>query len=262
MGDRFSASGVPQPNPLHVAVTGHAGSGRETLAAALTDWFGVSAARAEHPSGADLAVHVLGAGVRGCDHRFLSRLRVPVVIVAGKADLRGDDRRRWGTAAADLAACAAEELSVPVHPVSGLLARAAVTTELLTDLDRWRRAGVVVPPIASAFAEVAEVSERRRRAAALVTLGAAGLAGALALRVAHPDLDAGALTRALRSGSGMRALAEPIVSYGPVIADQRVRRRRRELAVRAADCLADRDELEARVLAGPLAWGAMWRPGR
>lgn len=249
MGEFSSTSGAAQ-SVLRAAVTGHRGTGRDTVAAALTEWFGITAARVDRPGAADLVVHVLGAAVRDCDRRFVARQKVPVVFVAGKADLRGPDGGSWQRCAAGLAARATQELSARVFPVSGLLACARIGGGLLADLDRWVDAAVTVPPIAAAFAEVADDAERRRRAAALVSLGAAGLASALAVRAAHPDLDASGLTRALRAGSGFRALASPIIAQGPVIAEERARRRRRDLTVRAAGRFADRDELERRVLAG------------
>ncbi|MFZ2510585.1 MAG: hypothetical protein WAW85_05775 [Gordonia sp. (in: high G+C Gram-positive bacteria)] len=256
MGDTFSPSGAPSVRRLRSAVTGHRGTGRDTVAAALTDWFGIAAARSDHSSDADLVVHVLGAGVRDCDRRFLTHLAVPVVVVAGKADLRGPDQAHWRQASAELAARASGELALPVHPVSGLLARATISEELLADLDRWLRADIAVPPIAAAFADVAEKAERRRRATALVSLGTAGLRCALAVRAEHPSLAAGALTRALRASSGFGALVEPIRAHGPAIAEVRAGRRRRNLAVRAAGCLTDRDELERGALAGVPEWGS------
>lgn len=250
MGEQTAASGGPAPDRLGAAVTGHFGVGRDTTAAALTGWFGISATASDAAQCADLVVHVLGAGVRECDRRFLARWGDAVVVVAGKADLRGVDPGGWQRAAAALAARAADDLERPVYPVSGLLARAEVTAELLADLDRWLSAGVGVPPVALAFAEVDDDAERRRRAAALVSLGAAGLRAALALRAGQPGCDAAALTGALRAASGFRALIEPIRACGPAIAAARLRRHRRELTVQAAGCPAQRDELERRALVG------------
>ena len=99
---------------LRIAVTGHRGTGRATLAQALTRHFNVDARRAEHGGPpADLIVHVLGARVRHCDEAFLATAGGPVVVVSGKADLRDGPER-----STELAQTAARRLGHQVYPVS------------------------------------------------------------------------------------------------------------------------------------------------
>ena len=230
--------------PLTTAVTGHPGTGRDTVAAALTARFGVRALDTHAPpadrADADLAVHVLGAGVRDCDREFLAAQRRPVIVLSGKADLRGGPGR-----AGRLAAGAAADLQRPVYPVSGLLAAATVDDALHADLRRWADARIEVPVLAATFADHSEPQERRRRSLALAALGASGLRAALELLVEGPDLSAVALTARLRGLSGLAALVEPIRECGTAVAADRRRRRRRGLTVLAA-CGPDRDRLEAR----------------
>lgn len=230
--------------PLTIAVTGHHGTGRDTVAAALTARFGVRALDTQAPpedrADADLAVHVLGAGVRDCDREFLAAQRRPVIVLSGKADLRGGPER-----AARLAAGAAADLQCPVYSVSGLLAAATVDDALHAALRGWAGAGIEVPVLAAAFVDGVEPDERRRRSLALATVGAAGLRAALRLHAAHPELPAAALTARLRALSGLAALVEPIRACGTAVAADRRTRRRRGLTVLAARG-PGRDQLEAR----------------
>lgn len=224
--------------PLRIVVTGHPGSGRATMAAALQKCFGVDAAPGDGsaPPGAppaDLAVHVLGAGVRACDREFLSALAVPAVVVCGKADLRGG-----GEAVRKAEGAAARELGRPVVGVSGLLAAAPherqMSTELWTALGVWAEAGVGVPVLAAAFAEDGDPAEHRLRTVALREFGAVGLRVALRYRAACRDSDPDGLTRRLVSLSRVPLLAGPIRACGPAIAAERERRRRRDISLQAA----------------------------
>lgn len=243
---------------LTVEVIGRPGDGLRVLARALRVCFGVCAAvPGDDPAvraRAELTVQVLGAQVRAADRELAAVQRRPVIVVAGKADLRRDAAR-----AAELAARAAADLGRPVHPVSGLLAAAVIDAELLAVLRRWRAAGVAVPPQAVVFTETDDPAERRLRRAVLDRLGARGLRLALggcapdlrtpnpgtpacdtpacdvpACEVRDPDLAAAArLTGVLRSASGIAALIAPIRAQAPVVAAARERRRRREAAVGA-----------------------------
>lgn len=229
MDDRDASS-------VSIAVTGHRGTGRDTVAAAVTDRFGIAAhgpgAPPEQRAAADLLVHVLGAVVRDCDRDFLSRQRRPVIVVAGKADVRGPR-------AAVAAATAASRLRRPVYPVSGLLATATVDEALLADLRGWVRARIDVPPLAAAFVDVPDPDERRRRGAALDALGATGLRAALALCAEGPATgDEAAVCRAmtarLRAAGGFGALAEPLRGCGPeLFARRRLARRRAAMLAQA-----------------------------
>lgn len=223
--------------PLSITVTGHPGTGRATLAAAVRRCFGVRVAVTDGRAkpAADLTLHVLGAGVRACDREFLAELRGPVLVVAGKADLRSDP--------VSVAEAAAEILARPVWAVSGLLATASVTDDLWAALRRWADDGRTVPPLAASFGEAESASgdrpdagERDLRMLALGELGGAGLRAALAYCAAGPEAepDPAGLARELVALSGMLALAGPIRECGAAIAVERERRHRRAVAVLAA----------------------------
>lgn len=228
--------------PLAAVVTGHRGGGRKTVAQGLRENFGIHAGIDDDPR-ADLVVHVLGAAPRPCDHDFLAHQHRPLVVVAGKADLRRDPAR-----AQELAAAAARELGRPVFPVSGLLAVVGFDAALAAAVHRWAAAGLAVPPLAVRFVEQAgDDEERALRAAALGRCGAAGLRWVLARCAAESGLTATALTIALRERSGFAALVTPIRDCAAAIAAARARRLRRDLALIAARG-ADRDRAEMRLL--------------
>ena len=219
-----------------IAVTGHDGTGRDTVAAALSGHFDIPAYGPAAPparrAAADLLVHVLGAVVRPCDRDFLHGQVRPVLVVAGKADLRGPR-------AAPAAGVAAEDLRRPVHPVSALLATVTVDDALLADLRRWARGGIVLPSPPAAFVETPDPEERCRRAAALDALGAAGLRTALAHCATVPDgrdpaAERAALTDRLRADSGFAALAGPLRAVTPALDAHRAQRRRRAWVVQQA----------------------------
>lgn len=233
--------------PLTVVVTGHAGGGRDTIAAALTARFGLTASRQGGPDPvesapeADLAVHVLGAAPRACDIDFLTVARRPVIVVAGRADQRRDAAR-----AAELAAAAARVLDRPVFPVSGLLAAATIDDARLAWVRRWAAAGVTVPPLAVDFVAGLDAAdpaaadlhaadpERAARSAALAVLGATGLRLALAWAAAEPDGTADRLAARLHAESGFAALVAPIRACAHRVAADRQRRYRREQSLAVA----------------------------
>ncbi|GAC59025.1 hypothetical protein GOHSU_70_00020 [Gordonia hirsuta DSM 44140 = NBRC 16056] len=238
--------------PLTLAVSGHPGTGRDTMAAALTTCFGVRCLGPqtswEDRSGADLLVHVLGAQVRACDREFLAQVHTPVLVVAGKADLRGTAAAA-PTVAAALATHAVQTLQRPVYPVSALLAGARIDPRLWADLRRWSAAQVTVPPLAVAFTEHPEDDERRRRTLAFAALGPTGLAAGLTHAAGGSDTGPQTLTALLRARSGFRALIAPIRAHGPTIAANRQRRYRRALTLLAA-AGEQRDRLETELQQG------------
>ncbi|MFT3660862.1 MAG: hypothetical protein QM809_05545 [Gordonia sp. (in: high G+C Gram-positive bacteria)] len=225
---------------MQIAVTGHPGTGRDTVARALRRCFGVRARRLADRGGADggssgsalppdLAVHVLGAAVRDCDLSFLRRVDVPIVAVLGKCDLRGGAEE-----VRSLVARAARDLGRPVFGVSGPAAAAQVTEDLRAALADWAVAGRWVPVLAASFVDVDDPVERARRTSALAELGGRGLAVALERCAAEPTVSAAELTRHLRGFSGIGALAAPVRACAPVIAAERERRHRRALTLLAA----------------------------
>ncbi|MDR2280641.1 MAG: hypothetical protein LBE07_07280, partial [Gordonia sp. (in: high G+C Gram-positive bacteria)] len=107
--------------PLSVAIGGHGRTGRRTLAAAIRGRFRLPTVVVDDNSppldGIDLTIRVIGAQPRRCDVDAVASGGA-IIVVAGKADLRGDPQA--------LADAAAQKLGVPVHPVSGLLASVTV----------------------------------------------------------------------------------------------------------------------------------------
>ncbi|MFT4085594.1 MAG: hypothetical protein QM658_00315 [Gordonia sp. (in: high G+C Gram-positive bacteria)] len=224
---------------LSVVVSGYAGTGRGTVAAALTERFGLRAERAapDVPE-PDLRVRVLGATVRAVDLDAVSSPGPPWLIVSGKADLRDDPRH-----ARLLADSAAAELGRPVHPVSALLARATVTADDWSAVCRWASC-TTMPILSSAFLDVDDDAERTRRRGALQKWGPAGLRLVLDAAQAGDDPRLGELaTSLLRESSGFGALVEPIRALGPQVAVQRERARCRTLNLLAASGRA-RDHAE------------------
>jgi len=239
--------------PLRIRVCGHPGVGVRTLAAALVTRFRVDARcgplrdgceqSGEDPAGDDLICQVLGAGVRGCDLRALARYRIPVLVVAGRADQRGGQVR-----AAALAGQAAARLGRPVYPVAALPGGARVDGDDLALLRGWAGAGVRVPALPAGFVDVAAGAERRRRAGLLHRYGPDGLSRLLAA-LAGPggaELDAAAATGLLRAAGGLEQLVAPLHALGPAVRRRRDARFAAELsALAAAGPGRDRIELLA-----------------
>ncbi len=198
--------------PLSVAVGGHGRTGKNTLAAAVRSRFRLSTSVIDEgspPGEADLTIRVIGAEVRRCDLDAVASCRGPLIVVAGKADLRDDP--------AALAERAAARLGVPVHPVSGLLASATVGPSDVVALTR----------------DPVDVDVLRRFGCA---------AAACARDLDEPTADD--LAARLREISGIDALAPAIRAASTEVGLARDRRLRAELRLAAARG-SDRDLAEA-----------------
>ena len=111
--------------PLRVAVRGRAGVGCSTVARAL-DRAGVAARIRVTESVADVVVYVTAEVMKPEDAAAIAAAQLPVVALLNKADLTGFAGD--GPIVAARARCArfAELVGVPVEPIIGLLAVAAV----------------------------------------------------------------------------------------------------------------------------------------
>ncbi|GAA4641037.1 hypothetical protein [Gordonia humi] len=222
MGDDEALEQVQtrRSGPLTVAVAGRPGAGSSTMAAALRTCFRLccmTIGDTDPPPTADLLIRVIGAQVREQDRRALADVAVPTIVVAAKADVRSDPRA--------LADAAADDLGRSVHPVSGLLASAAVGP---ADLVGLRAAD---PP-----------------APLLRRYGLTGVAAARELLDRLPESTAREVTERLRAVSGIDALADPIRERSGPVATLRDRRLRDDLRLLAARGVA-RDDAE-RALVG------------
>jgi hypothetical protein len=201
--------------PLSVAVGGHGRTGRSTLAAAIRARFRLPTVVADDegpPPDVDLTIRVIGAQPRRSDVAAVASGGA-MIVVAGKADLRGDPRA--------LADIAAQTLGVPVLPVSGLLASVTVVPGDMALL----RSDPVDPDVLRRF-------------------GVEGVARARELGVVPAEV----LTARLREVSGIDAVAAAIRSMSTDIAAGRDRRMRAELRLAAARAV-DRELVES-ALAG------------
>lgn len=180
---------------LLVEISGHPGTGRRTLAAALRARFRLSCVVriGQDPSDGDvrpdLEIRVIGASPRARDHEAAGHEAAehadrPRIVVAGKADVRTDAQR--------LADDAANELGVTVHPVSGLLAGAIAGP---ADLER----------LCTPDADTASVGPALVR-----RFGLAGVTAARKFLDGDPDASARAVTAHLHRISGLDALVVPI----------------------------------------------------
>jgi hypothetical protein len=117
--------------PLRVAVRGRPGVGRRTVARAL-DRAGAASGIAVTPSdtNVDLVVYVTAEVVKPEDADAIAAARHPLLAVLNKADLAGSlsGRNGEGPIAAARTRCAnlSELVGVPVEPMIGLLAVAAL----------------------------------------------------------------------------------------------------------------------------------------
>lgn len=225
-----------------LGVSGLAGAGCTTMAAALCERFGVETTIGDASAPPDLLIRVIGAQLRSRDRAMIDAAATPVLVVAGKADTRTDARR--------LAAEAAAELGRPVYPVSGLLAAVRLDADDVELLRRWERTGVRVPRAAAEFA--GDDPTERDRARMMGRLGRCGLLAAFADLAERPAATAADLTGMLRARSGIDALADPIAGAAGQIAEGRRVRRLFELRLRAARG-PDRAAMEQRLIAESLS---------
>ncbi|MCF8588783.1 hypothetical protein [Gordonia liuliyuniae] len=196
--------------PLAVAVGGHRGVGSSTVAAALRARFRLSCTvigdadsfDVDPPGEADLLVRVIGAAPRRCDVRACATA-APLIVVAGKADVRDDARA---------AAFAAEgALGRQVLPVSALLASATVGP---ADLD--------------------SLLSREPADDLLRRYGLYGVGLARARLAAEPGMTADALAASLHAASGIDAVADAIRAASTAVARRRDARLCTDLRLLAA----------------------------
>ncbi|WP_267626510.1 nucleoside/nucleotide kinase family protein [Gordonia sputi] len=243
--------------PLSVAVVGRPGVGRDTMARALSERFGVTAFVAERGSGvlagADLRVHVLAGAPRRADHEMLAASpRERTVVVLGKADtLPSDAVSGASDAVARLVRAASESLGRPVVAVSQLSACATVSDDEFAFLRRLVADGEVMPSMSGHFLAPARPAQLQMRADLLRRLDAAGVARALSLVAADDPAAAGAstLTGSLRATSGFDALREAFAACMPAVVAHRGAQVRASLELAAA-AGADRDSVERLLCTG------------
>ena len=243
--------------PLSVAVVGRRGVGRDTMARALSERFGVAAFVAERGSGvlagADLRVHVLAGAPRRADHEMLAASpRERTVVVLGKADtLPSDAVSGASDAVARLVRAASESLGRPVVAVSQLSACATVSDDEFAFLRRLVADGEVMPSMSGHFLAPARPAQLQMRADLLRRLDAAGVARALSLVAADDPAAAGAstLTGSLRATSGFDALREAFAACMPAVVAHRGAQVRASLELAAA-AGADRDSVERLLCTG------------
>ncbi|MCF8605287.1 hypothetical protein L5I01_18205 [Gordonia sp. HY442] len=210
----FEAARRRRMAPLAVAVSGHPGVGTQTVAAALRSRFRLCCTvigDADPPGGADLLVRVIGAGARRCDVRAC-RVQAPLIVVAGKADVRDDAR----AAAAE----AAGVLGRPVVPVSALWASATVGPSALDAL----RTGEPGDDVLRSY-------------------GIRGVAAAQDWLAAEPLLSGAAIATRLHDASGIDAVADAVRTVSGEVASLRDRRLCADLRLIAARGAA-REEAE------------------
>ena len=236
--------------PLSVAVVGRRGVGRDTVARALCERFGVAAFVAERASnvlaGADLRVHVLAGAPRRADHEMLADSpRERTVVVLGKADTLPPD------GAVGLVRAASESLGRPVVAVSQLSACATVSDDEFEFLRRLSTDGEVMPSMSGHFLAPARSEKSPMRADLLRRLDAAGVARALNLLAADDPAaaTASALTGYLRATSGFDALREAFEACMPAVVAHRGAQVRAALELAAA-AGADRDNVERLLCTG------------
>ena len=243
--------------PLSVAVVGRRGVGRDTMARALSERFGVAAFVAERGSGvlagADLRVHVLAGAPRRADHEMLGASpRERTVVVLGKADtLAADAVSGAADAVAGLVRAASESLGRPVVAVSQLSACATVSDDEFEFLRQLVADDEVMPSMSGHFLAPARPAQSQMRADLLRRLDAAGVARALSL-VAVADPAAGSastLTGYLRATSGFDALREAFAACMPAVVAHRGAQVRASLELAAA-AGADRDSVERLLCTG------------
>ncbi|MCM3894518.1 hypothetical protein ND991_04710 [Gordonia sputi] len=243
--------------PLSVAVVGRRGVGRDTMARALSERFGVAAFVAERGSsvlaGADLRVHVLAGAPRRADHEMLAASpRERTVVVLGKADtLPSDAVSGESDAVARLVRTASESLGRPVVAVSQLSACATVSDDEFAFLRRLVADGEVMPSMSGHFLAPARPAQLQMRADLLRRLDAAGVARALSLVAADDPAAAGAstLTGYLRATSGFDTLREAFAACMPAVVAHRGAQVRASLELAAAAGV-DRDSVERLLCTG------------
>ena len=187
---RLAAIAEQAAAPLRVAVRGRRGVGRSVVARALN---------IEAPTAPEVVVYVIAEVVKPEDVRAVAAVRCPVLAVLNKADVTGFDGD--GPMALARARCKhfSALLGVPVEPMIGLLAVAA--------LDGEARAALADP---SALAD----------GRLLDMLGPFGLAVALA--AARRGVPAAQLRALLRRVSGVDAVLDRVDAIGAEVRYRRV----------------------------------------
>ncbi|MCV7344750.1 hypothetical protein [Mycolicibacterium rhodesiae] len=116
--------------PVRVRVVGRPGCGRRTVTRVLR---GAGVAVVAPTAAADLDVHVFAETLKPEDRRALTRSSRPVVAVLNKADLTGFGGAGPVAAATERCRLLGESVGVPVYPLAGLAAAAAVDDRILDD---------------------------------------------------------------------------------------------------------------------------------
>ncbi|BBX10566.1 hypothetical protein [Mycolicibacterium aichiense] len=202
--------------PVRVRVVGRPGCGRRTVTRVLR---GAGVAVVTSTAAADLDVHVFAETVKPEDRHALTTSPRPVVAVLNKADLTGFGGSGPVAAAAERCRLLSERVGVPVYPLAGLAAAAAVDDRILDDemLGALRRLTVDPADLGSTdrFATGRHALPDAVRRRLLVDLDLFGIAHAvLALR---NGADRTAVISALRQASaldgllaGLEAAAAPV----------------------------------------------------
>lgn len=237
--------------PLRVAVGGRPGAGCRTVAHALAG-AGLSVARSALAAGADVQVYVLAEAPKPEDREAVAAVhdaRQPLVVVLNKADLNGFHGA--GPMAAAQARCArlSAVLGLPVVPMIGLLAAAA-----LHGLDEayWPALRALAANdgglacLDGSFdgflsAELAVPAPMRMRLLEALDLFGIAVAVAAVRRGAPPAR----VRDLLRRASGVDAVADRVVAAGG-----RTRYRRILEAVTTLEAMAVTDPRIARCLSG------------
>ncbi|MEZ0356005.1 hypothetical protein [Mycobacterium sp. SA01] len=116
--------------PVRVRVVGRPGCGRRTVTRVL---HGAGVAVLAPTEAADLDVHVFAETLKPEDRRALTTSPRPVIAVLNKADLTGFGGRGPVAAAAERCRLLGDRVGVPVYPLAGLAAAAAVDDRILDD---------------------------------------------------------------------------------------------------------------------------------
>ncbi len=204
--------------PWSVAVVGRRGVGRDTMARALHERWGLAAVVADEPdtaAGVDLHLHLLAGAPRLADRRILDAAPPGrTVVVIGKVDT-------LAPAAVERARAAAESLGQPVVAVSQLLACADMSDAELGFLRKLVADGEAMPSMSGHFlAGAAPQSPAwQMRTELLKRLDATGIDIAMGLlRTADPGAaDATTLTDRLHAASGFDVLGDALRSCSAAI---------------------------------------------
>ncbi|MGC4933315.1 hypothetical protein ACLQ3C_06495 [Gordonia sp. DT30] len=250
----LASSATRYARGLTVAVSGRAGTGRDTMTRALRQRLRVGALGPGEDgtavAAADLWVHMIVAAPRRADHVMLAALPADrTIVVLGKADTFADPH-----IALEASAAAAHELARPVVAVSALLACADITEVEWTFLADLAAAGEHMPSMSGQFLVGAPGSrERALRLGLLRRLDRYGVDTALELLGDRAVPDAAALNAVMHRLSGIDALV-------PAFSDRVgiVRGRREALVRERLDLLAaagpGRAGIEQLLRVGEVTW--------